>query len=352
MNPPACPECLWERVVPGTVHRRRSLRASRMAAAQMCSALMDSCTACQNGNSAAPGERGRAKEGIKYAEPALVCIGGRMTGYNQQSNPVWFGNEAETLTGPAHILERLLNIARAVPNENYECPAPPQPRHDYEGELRRIAAIPDEQKRLSLYHRTGILSRIVGDYPKAERFYRAALDEVLKSAPQPLEIAARHNYLAGLYFAWQRYSEALSEIAVSSEIYKQFLGGAHLYVGFCELGRALFLNRQGNLEEAAIAFLNAERICRSEDGPPPSDLDLPPPELSKLLCLLAASYYRQKRFDESEAVFRHALIIEAGELWPDHPHVVSAMQIIADSYRARRLEHEAQFVQDCITKGD
>lgn len=275
-----------------------------------------------------------------------------MTGYSEHPNSVWFGNEVETLSGPAHILERLLNIARAVPHEKYEPPEPPKLPQDDEKELRSIANLSDAEKRLSMYHRTGLLSRIVGDYAKAERFYRAALDEVKRNAPQPLEIAARHNYLAGLYFAWGKYDDAVAAIAVSGDIYRELLGPAHLYVGFCELGRALFLHRQGNLEDAATAFMNAERICRSDEMPFSSELDVPPPELSKLLCLLAASYYRQGRFDESEAVFRHALIIEAGELWPDHPHVVKALKIIADSYKARRLDYEAQFVEDCMNRNN
>lgn len=188
------------------------------------------------------------------------------------------------------------------------------------------------------FHAVGLIHRMEDRLEEAQKYYQRALDLTKKTyGEKSLKYATRLNYLSGLYNAWKRYDEAERLIVLSLDIYRELLG-RHLYTSLCMLGLALILRSQGKIEEAERVFNEAEGISNARGLQAFLENAWDQAGSLNLLCQL---YFRQKKYEEAEVLFRHTLLLEAGDLWPDHPTVGEGLQTLGELYLAQRLDKQA-----------
>lgn len=189
------------------------------------------------------------------------------------------------------------------------------------------------------FHAVGLIFRMQQQFDEAQRYYKHALDLTKKTyGEKSLKYATRLNYLSGLYNAWKKYDEAERLIVLSLEIYTQILGRQHLYTSLCMLGLALVLRSQGKVEESERIFKEAETISLALGLQASLENAWDQAGSLNLMCQL---YFRQHRYEEAEVLFRHTLLLEAGDLWPDHPTVGEGLQTLGELYLAQRLDKQA-----------
>lgn len=211
--------------------------------------------------------------------------------------------------------------------------------------LRESVQGPHDQSLLPGLQRLGILYRIQNKFEEAEPYYLRALKiterQVGLEHPQ---VAIRLNYLAGLYFAWEKFDDAERLVKNSVYIYEKFWGPNHQVLAPAYMGLAIINSRQGKYDAALSYFRQSCALTKNfhADDAPTSFQDI-----SHSLMLLAQGHFRKQEYGEAEVLLRHSMLIEARELWPDHPIVADSLTMLADLYRAQKLYREAEF---CIAK--
>ncbi|HIA51675.1 MAG TPA: tetratricopeptide repeat protein, partial [Candidatus Melainabacteria bacterium] len=115
----------------------------------------------------------------------------------------------------------------------------------------------------------------------------------------------------------------------------------HAVLAVAYMGLAVILMRQGKNEQALSYFNRSCDLSKSlkTDETPTTFQDI-----AHSLLLLSQGHYRRKEYDEAEVLLRHSMLIEARELWPDHPLVADSLSMLADLYRAQRQFREAEFL--------
>ncbi len=193
---------------------------------------------------------------------------------------------------------------------------------------------------LASLHRMGVACRLCGQFSLAENFYSRAL-EIAESAfgAASVETATHRNFLAGLYFMWRRYPEAVTLIETSLHVYQSTFGDEHIYTRLTHFALALAFFGEGDAmrskQHYKLSALNMQVSVEAQSQDRWS-------AFSAKLSSLAAMKYEQGKFDEAVELFRHCVIHEANEAWPGSLVVARALASLAQLCRAQGLDKEAE----------
>lgn len=248
-------------------------------------------------------------------------------------------DEAELILGMAH--PDLVPLLDTLAYDYHSCAKFDSAEECY---LRAIAIVEKDKGHESLLlvprlHNLAVLYRIQDKFQEAEAIYKRSLELTAAACSNILDAATQMNYLAGLYFAWGKPTDAESLVKDSIKIYQDELGEGHEYEAFCLMGLAFIYRQQGKELEAKECFSKCEKQMK---GAPRLEYLESFQDITHSLFHLARSHYRQGRFDDALVLFRYALLSETWELWPYHPFVAQSLQLLADLYFAQSMFAEAE----------
>lgn len=190
-------------------------------------------------------------------------------------------------------------------------------------------------------HSLGLLHRIKNAFAEAEPHYRRALELSEKHyGHESAETSLRRNYLAGLYFAWEKYDEAQQLLKSSLRFYENTAGKDHEVTGVCLYALALVARRYDSLAsetyfERSVSLMKVDITQLSMDKPH---------DLFSALMHLSHDRFAEGKIDEAEELFRHSLLTELEEIWPKHPLVTDSYQLLGDLYRSFGMFTQAEYL--------
>jgi tetratricopeptide (TPR) repeat protein len=211
-------------------------------------------------------------------------------------------------------------------------------------DLRQIAPTLVGQSQLGderTLHRIGVACRLCGDFELAKIFYIKAL-ELSSNANGADSLAActHRNFLAGLYFAWQKFDSAKALIEYSLSIYQKELGEKHIHTRLTHFALALVYTKLDETQLARRHFdLSALKNFQISDQAESADRWL---NLNFRIFALAAMKFEQQQYDESYELFRYCVITEAHEAWPGTMIVARSLNNLALLCRAQSMNSEAE----------
>jgi tetratricopeptide (TPR) repeat protein len=209
---------------------------------------------------------------------------------------------------------------------------------------------------IKTHHSLGLLHRIEKSFEAAETHYKKALElSIQRYGEKSQETITRRNYLAGLYFAWERFEDAEALLSTSLAFYEQTLGADHEVTAVALYAMALVTRRgalrptskvPSGLEIAPVATRSsAEYYDRSVQL---MKVDIKalsmdkPHDLFLALMNLSHHSYSDGKYDEAEELFRHSLLTELEEIWPKHPLVTDSYQLLGDLVCAFGMPEQAE----------
>lgn len=209
---------------------------------------------------------------------------------------------------------------------------------------------------IKTHHTLGLLHRIEKSFEGAETHYKKALDlSVERFGGNSPETMTRRNYLAGLYFAWERFDEAEKLLQTSLAFYEETLGPDHEVTALTLYALALVTRRgalrattkvPSNLEIAPVATRVSEEYYERSVQLMKVDIKAlsmdKPHDLFLALMNLSHHSFSDGKFDEAEELFRHSLLTELEEIWPKHPLVTDSYQLLGDLCSAYSMPAQAE----------
>ena len=190
-------------------------------------------------------------------------------------------------------------------------------------------------------HRIGVACRLCGDFELAKLFYIKALElSSASSGTDSLATSTHRNFLAGLYFAWQKFESAKALIEYSLATYQKILGEQHIHTRLTHFALALVYTRLGETQLARRHFdLSALKNLPIPDQAQSADRWQ---NLNFRIFALAAIKFEQQQYDESYELFRYCVIAEAHEAWPGSIVVAKSLNNLALLCRAQQMNSEAE----------
>jgi|AGTN01.3.fsa_nt_gi hypothetical protein len=209
-------------------------------------------------------------------------------------------------------------------------------------QLREKHLPDDSDGMVRALHHLGMLMRVLNRFALSEPYYQQALLITRTTrGERDIETATRQNYLAGLYFAANRFADAQQLVASSLDIYEELFGGNHHLIGVTSMALALIYNRLGDDEGTLDYFKKADTLIgQSARGAAIETFS----DIGAGLLLLARDKFKHGKPDEAETLFRYSVLIETNEIWPGHPIVAENVQLLADLYRSQTMAPEAEFL--------
>jgi tetratricopeptide (TPR) repeat protein len=190
-------------------------------------------------------------------------------------------------------------------------------------------------------HRIGVACRLCGYFELAEMFYLKALElSTTTYGLNSLETSTHRNFLAGLYFVWQKYPSTQTLIESSLKVYQEKLGNQHIHTRLTHFALALIHTRLGDVTMAKKHFdLSGLKTLQFPEQAQAADRWQ---NLNFRLFALAAMKFEKQQYDESYELFRYCVITEANEAWPGSMVVAKSLNSLALLCRAQRLNSEAE----------
>lgn len=209
-------------------------------------------------------------------------------------------------------------------------------------QLREKHLPDDSEGMVRALHHLGMLMRVLNRFALSEPYYQQALLITRRTkGERDVETATRQNYLAGLYFAANRFADAQQLVASSLDIYEELFGTAHHLIGVTSMALALIYNRLGDDESTYDYFKKADGlISQGARGAVIESFN----DIAGGLLLLARDKFKHGKPEEAETLFRYSVLIETNEIWPGHPLVAENVQLLADLYRSQTMAPEAEFL--------
>jgi tetratricopeptide (TPR) repeat protein len=239
-------------------------------------------------------------------------------------------------------------LSRSTDSLQTESGEPPEPLADpaeLEQQIAELAAAdPDSPLLESLYKSLGetyykrLERGISVDRPKEEAKAIAALQAAItrrETLNDPTSLATSLNYLALLYKAQGRYSDAEPLFLRALEIGEQQLGNDHPAVATWLNNLATLYSDQERYSEAEPLFLRALEISEQQLGKDH-------PDVATSLNNLANLYSAQGRYSEAEPLYLRALEIGEQQLGNDHPDVATWLNNLTLLYKAQGRYSEAE----------
>jgi tetratricopeptide (TPR) repeat protein len=190
-------------------------------------------------------------------------------------------------------------------------------------------------------HRIGVACRLIGDFELAKMFYIKALELASSSnGADSLQASTHRNFLAGLYFAWQKFESARALVEQSLSTYQKFLGEQHMHTRLTHFALALVHTKLGDAQLARRHF--DESALKNLKVPDQAESTNHWLNLNFRIISLAAMKFEQKQYDESYELFRYCVISEAHEAWPGSMVVARSLQNLALLCRAQSMNAEAE----------
>lgn len=216
----------------------------------------------------------------------------------------------------------------------------------------------DRSLLIKAHHRLGLLHRVQNQFEPAEKHYLSAfrIAEELYGSEHD-ETALRRNYLAGLFFAVARYDESRQLLEQSLVHYEKTLPKTHEVIAVTLFALALVTrptvvptptNAADQQNVVAAPVLGGQCKNYYDRAHSISEINVTALPLSnshdlfRALMKLSYEAFGEARFQEAEELFRHSLLLELNEVWPDHPLVADSYQLLADLYRALGKEEAAE----------
>lgn len=209
--------------------------------------------------------------------------------------------------------------------------------HENAPQLVHEAQPGDEQS----LHRIGVACRLCGYFELAELFYLKALE--LSTATyglHSLQTSTHRNFLAGLYFVWQKYTATKALVEASLKVYQDVLGTEHIHTRLTHFALALVYTSLGDVFLAKKHFdWSALKNIQVSDQAQSADRWQ---NLNFRLFALAAMKFEKQQYDESYELFRYCVITEANEAWPGSMVVAKSLNSLALLCRSQTLNSEAE----------
>ncbi len=175
-----------------------------------------------------------------------------------------------------------------------------------------------------------------GRYSQAELLYQQALKiRQRQLGDDHPDVAGSLNNLANLYHAEGRYSKAKPLLQQALEIRQRQLGDDHPDVATSLHNLAELYRAQGCYREAETLYQQARTIMQQQVG---NDH----PNVATNLNNLAELYRAQGRYSEAGTLYQQALKIRQGQLGKDHPDVASSLNNLASLYQSQSRYSEAE----------
>ncbi|KAM3099751.1 tetratricopeptide repeat protein [Phormidesmis sp. 146-35] len=152
---------------------------------------------------------------------------------------------------------------------------------------------------------------------------------------QVLDLATCLNWIAELYYAQGRYSEAEPLLARSLSIRKQQLGAMHPDVATSLSNLAVLYKSQGRYSEAEPLYIRSLSIQEQQLG-------AMHPDVARGLNNLAGLYDSQGRYSEAELLYVRSLSIWEQQLGAMHPDVALGLNNLAGLYGSQGRYSEAE----------
>lgn len=199
---------------------------------------------------------------------------------------------------------------------------------------------------LAAIHRLGVAFRLCNEYAMAEKFYLRAVDlAVERFTADSLESAKHRNFLAGLYFAAERFDLCKSQLEESLRIYENVLGAAHLYSQLTRFALALTYRALGNKEKSST-YLTRSDLKNIVEDPYAYESSNKWAALLPKVASIAAIKFEQGAYQESIELFRFCVLQEANEAWPGSSILAKSLSDLSILCRSQGLpKHGADFAE-------
>lgn len=214
-------------------------------------------------------------------------------------------------------------------------------------EIAQASTHENDPELIMPLHRLGLVCRIRENFTDAETHYkRAYLLAMHNYKLNDVRIAARANFLAGLYNAMDLYHMSEIMLRHSLVLYEKAFGTESQAVEFALLALALVVRFQG--EETRADDLYHQSLRVSQKKKPDEGT-----KQSRELASLAQKFYKMKEYAEAESVFRYALIIGEENFWPDHPFVIEAYEKVGNWYLTQKSYTGAvDFLEQAVVRAE
>jgi len=193
-------------------------------------------------------------------------------------------------------------------------------------------------------HRLGVAYRLCHEHAMAEQFYLRALDLACQQFGENSLQASKHrNFLAGLYFAAERFDLCTTQLEGSLKVYEKVLGTAHLYTQLTRFALALTYSSLGEKAKASSYYSQSDLKNLVDD--PFASANKWNALLPKVASI-AAMKFEQGSFQESVELFRFCVLQEANEAWPGSMILARALSDLSILCRSQGLpKHAADFAE-------
>jgi tetratricopeptide (TPR) repeat protein len=201
-------------------------------------------------------------------------------------------------------------------------------------------------KDLEPIHRLGVAFRLCNEYAMAERFYQRALDLAIENfGSHSLESAKHRNFLAGLYFAAERFDLCKSQLEESLQVYESALGAKHLYAQLTRFALALTYRSLGNKDKSS-SYLSQSDLKNIVEDPYAYHSSDKWTALLPKVASIAAIKFEQGLYQESIELFRFCVLQEANEAWPGSLILAKSLSDLSILCRSQGLsKHAADFAE-------
>ncbi|HEY9719610.1 MAG TPA: tetratricopeptide repeat protein [Trichormus sp.] len=199
---------------------------------------------------------------------------------------------------------------------------------------------------LQSIHRLGVAYRLCNEYAMAERFYLRAVDLALENfGTDSLETAKHRNFLAGLYFAAERFDLCKNQLEESLRVYESALGAKHVYAQLTRFALALTYRSLGNKDKSS-SYLGQSDLKNMAEDPYAYQPANRWTALLPKVASIAAIKFEQGLYQESIELFRFCVLQEANEAWPGSLILARSLSDLSILCRSQGLsKHGADFAE-------
>ena len=216
-----------------------------------------------------------------------------------------------------------------------------QARHDeglsiarYAENMLGVVRGDDTLRSLLLYNRGEILYS-KGDYDRALRYYRKALEIREKSfGSEHTGVASTLNNIGNVFFRLREYEKALEYYRKSQVIKEKVLGSEHPLVALSLNNIGMVFAEQGEYERALESYYETLAIWEKALG-------FEHPHVAGLMHNLGWVFWKRSDYDKALDYFRKSLAVDEKLLGAEHPNVAESLRDIGILLIDKRMPQQA-----------
>jgi tetratricopeptide (TPR) repeat protein len=205
-------------------------------------------------------------------------------------------------------------------------------------QLARNGSAQPNPEFLVLWNELGMVYKYLGEFRKAQKFYRLALAQarrLLAGSEYYFFLANLYHNLGGLEHARRRFRRGETYARKSLHLRRKVAGRGSLSVAADTVALAAILDGLHKFKESEKLYRRALKIYRREYGESHREIAL-------ILNNLGALYHATHRPKRAEAQYRAALQMKRRELGASHPDVAITMNNLAMLCESQGRGNEAR----------